>query len=58
MTQADWVTSNSQRNCIKYARGYRVEANLNTFKAKVPGVKDPVPFAFHRRMHDEKTGKL
>ena len=58
MTQADWVSSIPNGVALNMRGGYRVEANLNTYKAKIPGVKDPVPFAFHRRMHDEKTGKL
>ena len=58
MTQADWISSNPNGVTLNMRGGYRVEANLKTYKAKVPGVKDPVPFAFHRRMHDEKTGKL
>ena len=58
MTQADWVSSIPNGVALNMRGGYRVEANLNTYKAKIPGVEDPVPFAFHRRMHDEKTGKL
>jgi hypothetical protein len=58
MTQADWVSSLPNGVSLNMRGGYRVDANLQTFKAKVPGVKDPVPFAFHRSMHDEKSGKL
>jgi hypothetical protein len=58
MTQADWVSSLPNGVSLNMRGGYRVDANLQTFKAKVPGVKDPVPFAFHRRLHDEKSGKL
>jgi dolichyl-diphosphooligosaccharide--protein glycosyltransferase/undecaprenyl-diphosphooligosaccharide--protein glycosyltransferase len=58
MTQADWVSSLPNGVSLNMRGGYRVDANLQTLKAKVPGVKDPVPFAFHRRMHDEKSGKL
>ena len=58
MTQADWITSNQNGITLNMRGGYRVEANLKNFKAKVPGAQEPVPFAFHRRLHDEKTGKL
>ena len=55
MTQADWITSNPNGITLNMRGGYRVEANLKNFKAKVPGVQEPVSFAFHRRLHDEKT---
>ena len=58
MTQADWISSNPDGITLNMRGGYKVEANLKTYNAKVPGVNEPVPFAFHRRMHDEKTGKL
>ena len=58
MTQADWVTSMPDGVSLNMRGGYKVEANLKTYKAKVPGVQEAVPFAFHRRMHDSKTGKL
>ena len=38
--------------------GYQVEADLRTNLAKMPNVKDPLPFAFHRRLHDKQTGKM
>ena len=38
--------------------GYRIEADLSTSLASVPGLKDAVPFAFHRNVHDEKSGKM
>ena len=58
MTQADWVSSLPNGVSLNMRSGYRIDANLQTFKATVPGVKDPVPFAFHRRMHNEETGQL
>ena len=58
MTQADWVTSNPSGITLNMRGGYRVEANLKTLKAKVPGVKDPVSFAFHRQLYDKRSGNL
>ena len=43
---------------LQMGAGYQVEVNLETLQANVPGVKDSVPFAFHRRIHDEKKSEL
>ena len=43
---------------LRMGGGYQVEVNLKTLEANVPGMKDSVPFAFHRRIHDEKTDEL
>ena len=51
MTQADWVTQNGMILSLNMRGGYVIEANINNNLAKVPGVKDPVPFNFHRAIH-------
>ena len=43
---------------LRAGGGYQVEADLRTNLAKMPNVKDPLPFAFHRRLHDKQTGKM
>ena len=43
---------------LRMGGGYQVEVNLKTLEANVPGMKDSVPFAFHRRIHDERTDEL
>ena len=43
---------------LRAGGGYQVEADLRTNLAKMPNVKDPLPFAFHRRLHDKRTGKM
>lgn len=58
ITQADWVTSIPNGISLHMRGGYKIDANLKNFQANLPGVQEPVPFAFHRRMHDNKSGKL
>ncbi|MBT3635452.1 MAG: hypothetical protein HN531_00810 [Opitutae bacterium] len=43
---------------LRAGGGYQIEADLRTNLAKMPNVKDPLPFSFHRRLHDKKTGEV
>jgi len=43
---------------LRAGGGYQIEADLRTNLAKMPNVKDPLPFSFHRRLHDKKTGEM
>ena len=61
MVQAEWVNGNSS-NLTLYMRGNnKIEVDLQKNLAKIifsGRAEKPVPFAFHRRLHDEKTGKI
>jgi hypothetical protein len=43
---------------LRAGGGYQIEADLLTNLAKMPNIKDPLPFSFHRRLHDKTTGKI
>ena len=56
MAQADWVTQSGQTLTLNMRGGYRIEADLAKSLARIPGIKDPVPFNFHRSLY--KNGKM
>ena len=43
---------------LRAGGGYQIKADLTTGLAKMPNIKDPLPFSFHRRLHDKETGEV
>jgi dolichyl-diphosphooligosaccharide--protein glycosyltransferase/undecaprenyl-diphosphooligosaccharide--protein glycosyltransferase len=56
MAQADWVTQSGQTLTLNMRGGYRIDADLAKNLARIPGVKDLVPFNFHRSLY--QGGKM
>ena len=61
MVQAEWVNGNSSNLTLHMRGNNKIEVDLQKNLAKIifnGRAENPVPFAFHRRLHDEKTGKI
>ncbi|MDG1138330.1 MAG: STT3 domain-containing protein [Opitutales bacterium] len=58
MVQADWVSGNPGKLNLHMRGNYKIEVDLKQNLAKIPGSSNQIPFSFHRRLHDTKTGKM
>jgi len=59
MGRADSVQFlNGGQKVLLGVQGLKIEADLAKRTVKLSGSKQPVPFSFHRRMHDGQTGKM
>ena len=58
MVQADWVSGNPGKLNLHMRGNYKIEVDLKQNLATIPGSPDKIPFSFHRRLHDTKTGKM
>ena len=57
-TQADWVTSQGSKIILNMRGGYKITADLSQNLATLPNSTTPIPFSFHRQIHDPKTARL
>ena len=58
MVQADWVSGNSSKLNLHMRGNYTISVDLIKNMASIPGSSQPIPFSFHRRLHDPQTGKI
>jgi undecaprenyl-diphosphooligosaccharide--protein glycosyltransferase len=57
-TQADWITTQGPKISLNMRGGYKIVADLSKNLATLPNSSTPIPFSFHRRIHDPGTAKL
>ena len=57
MAQADWVTQSGPTLQLNMRGGYKIDVNLNDNLAKIPGIKENVPFNFYR-FENQTNGKM
>ena len=58
MAQVNGLDKTPSGLALNLGGGYIIEVDMKTFNAKIPGSKGNVPFAFHRKLLDPKSGKM